>query len=47
MFIRVFAGFLAGIAAGVLMMRIAYKKKGLVKAGNDDATDVAISSRAS
>lgn len=32
MFIRVFAGFLAGIAAGILIMRFAYKKTNPVEA---------------
>jgi len=31
MFIRVFAGFLAGLAAGILIMRIAYKKAQLIE----------------
>jgi hypothetical protein len=29
--IRVLAGFLAGLAAGILLMRIAYKKSGVIK----------------
>jgi len=47
MFIRVFAGFLAGIAAGILMMRVAYKKKGIVKSNDGETPDTAMSSRAS
>ena len=31
MFIRVFAGFLAGLAAGILIMRIAYKKSHVIE----------------
>ncbi|MGC2108416.1 MAG: hypothetical protein WA655_02800 [Candidatus Korobacteraceae bacterium] len=47
MFIRVLAGFLAGLAAGILMMRVAYKKKGFIKADEGETPDTAISSRAS
>jgi hypothetical protein len=47
MFIRVFAGFLAGLAAGILLMRITYKKKGYIKADEGEAPNSAISSRAS
>jgi uncharacterized membrane-anchored protein YhcB (DUF1043 family) len=32
MFIRVFAGFLAGLAAGLLIMRITYKKAHVMEA---------------
>lgn len=32
-FIRVFAGFLAGLAAGILIMRIAYKKAHVIETG--------------
>ena len=47
LFIRVFAGFLAGIAAGILMMRAAYKKKGAIKTDEGETPDRAMSSRAS
>ncbi len=36
MFIRVFAGFLAGLAAGILIMRIAYKKSHVIEAGEPE-----------
>lgn len=49
MLIRVFAGFLAGLAAGILLMRIAYKNKGVIKVEEGDQTPTAttVSSRAS
>jgi uncharacterized membrane-anchored protein YhcB (DUF1043 family) len=47
MFIRVLAGFLAGLAAGILLMRIAYKKTAEIKAGNSDTTEAVTSTRAS
>ncbi|HEY5176883.1 MAG TPA: hypothetical protein VII95_15100 [Terriglobales bacterium] len=47
MFIRVLAGFLAGLAAGILIMRMAYKKTGVMKPGNSDPTEAATSARAS
>ncbi len=39
MFIRVLAGFLAGMAAGILMMRIAYKKQGMIKPEDNNTQD--------
>ena len=47
MFIRVFAGFLAGLAAGILIMRMAYKSKDAVKSEHSEPTENAVSSRAS
>jgi hypothetical protein len=34
MFIRVFAGFLAGLAAGILIMRVTYKKAHTIESGD-------------
>jgi len=39
-FIRVFAGFLAGLAAGILIMRIAYKKAHLIESGESKTPQV-------
>ena len=47
MFIRVLAGFLAGLAAGILMMRIAYKKKELVATDSTNTNETVVSNRAS
>lgn len=47
MFIRVLAGFLAGLAAGILAMRIVYKKAGVVKTDDSETGQVATSTRAS
>ncbi len=46
MFIRVFAGFLAGLAAGILLMRVTYKKSGAVQAKSNE-NETAVASRAS
>ncbi len=40
MFIRVFAGFLAGLAAGILIMRIAYKKAHVIEARESETPQV-------
>jgi hypothetical protein len=45
--IRVVAGFLAGIAAGILIMREVYKKKPVVTPGNNETGEMATTSRAS
>jgi hypothetical protein len=45
--IRVIAGFLAGIAAGILIMREVYKKKPVVTPGNNETGEMATTSRAS
>jgi hypothetical protein len=47
MFIRVLAGFLAGLAAGILLMRMTYKKAGVVKTGNNETSRTATSTTAS
>lgn len=47
MFIRVFAGFLAGLAAGILIMRMSYKKAGAIQAKSNEETESAFPSRAS
>jgi hypothetical protein len=45
MFIRVLAGFLAGLAAGIFIMRITYKKQGMIEAGETKSGTLTISTR--
>ncbi len=47
MLIRVLAGFLAGLACGIFVMRLTYKKQGMIEAGETKSGNVVTTTRAS